>query len=77
MLPTGSKHGPDMAPKSRQSNLKKPYLPSLENFRALAGLEEKLGQTWSQHGTNKVPKIDLPYTWALDHVDLNLKILEV
>ena len=29
---------------------------SVENFNALAGLEVKLGQTWSQHGPNMVPK---------------------
>ena len=43
-----SQHGPDMVPKSRHSiqMLVRPYLPSLENFRALVGLEVKLGQTW-------------------------------
>jgi len=42
-----SQHGPDMVPKSRHSIqiLLRPYLPSLENFRALVGLEVKLGQT--------------------------------
>ena len=29
---------------------------SVENFMALAGLEVKLGQTWSQHGPDMVPK---------------------
>ena len=29
---------------------------SVENFSALAGLEVKLGQTWSQHGPNMVPE---------------------
>ena len=44
---TLSQHGPDMVPKSRHSIqiLLRPYLPSLENFRALVGLEVKLGQT--------------------------------
>ena len=28
---------------------------SLENLRALAGLEVKLGQTWSQYGPDMVP----------------------
>ena len=28
--------------------LLRPYLPSLENLRALAGLKGMLGQTWSQ-----------------------------
>ena len=57
---TLSKHGPDMVPKSRHSieMLLKPYLPSLENFRALAGLKGKLGQTWPkilQNGPNMAP----------------------
>ena len=29
---------------------------SVENFSALAGLEVKLGQTWSLHGPNMVPE---------------------
>ena len=29
---------------------------SVENFSALAGLEVKLGQTWSKHGPDMVPK---------------------
>ena len=29
---------------------------SVEHFSALAGLEGKLGQTWSQHGPDMVPK---------------------
>ena len=33
-----------------------PYLPILENFSNLAGLEVKLGQTLFQHGPNMVPK---------------------
>ena len=35
----------------------KTELLSLENLRALAGLEVKLFQTWSQHGPDMVPKI--------------------
>ena len=52
MVPTWSKHGPDMVPKSVHSmNIGlRPFLLSLQNFRALADLEVKLGQTWSQHG---------------------------
>ena len=50
MVPIWSKHGPDMVPKSRHSidMFLRPYLTSLENFRALAALEVKLGQTWSK-----------------------------
>ena len=33
---------------------------SVENFSALAGLEVKLGLTWSKHGPDMVPKIDTP-----------------
>ena len=29
---------------------------SVENFSALAGLKVKLGQEWSQHGPDMVPK---------------------
>jgi len=34
----------------------RPFRFSVENFSALAGLEVKLGQTWSQHGPYVVPK---------------------
>ena len=34
----------------------RPFGFSVENFSALAGLEVKLGQTWSQHGPDMVPK---------------------
>ena len=34
----------------------RPFGFSVENFSALAGLEVKLGQTWSQHGPGMVPK---------------------
>ena len=34
----------------------KPCRFSVENFRALGGLEVKLGQTWSEHGPDMVPK---------------------
>ena len=34
----------------------RPFRFSVENFSALAGLEVKLGQTWSQHGPYMVPK---------------------
>ena len=37
------------------------------------GLKVKLGQKWSQHVPNKAPKLHLPFTWALDHVYLNLE----
>ena len=55
-----SQHGPEMVPKSRHSidMVLRPYLTSLENFRAPAGLEVKLGQTWSkmvQNGPNMAP----------------------
>ena len=33
-----------------------PYWLNLENFNALAGLEEKLDQAWSQHGPYMVSK---------------------
>ena len=33
-----------------------PRRSSVENFSALAGLEVKLGQKWSQHGPDMVPK---------------------
>ena len=35
----------------------RPFGFSVETFSALAGLEVKLGQTWSQHGPDMVPKI--------------------
>ena len=34
----------------------RPFRFSIENVIALAGLEVKLGQTWSQHGPDMVPK---------------------
>ena len=34
----------------------RPFRFSVENFSALAGLVVKLGQTWSQHGPDMVPK---------------------
>ena len=34
----------------------RPFGFSVENFSTLAGLEVKLGQTWSQHGPDMVPK---------------------
>ena len=34
----------------------RPYRFSDENFSAFAGLEVKLGQTWSQHGPDMVQK---------------------
>ena len=52
-----------------------PFKFSVENFSALAGLEVKLGQTWSQHGPDMVPKIETPKRWALDNVNPVLKIL--
>ena len=46
MAPTWTEHGPDMVPKSVHSiNIGlRPCLLSLQNFRALADLEVKLGQ---------------------------------
>ena len=55
----------------------RPLRFSVKNFSALAGLEVKLGQTWSQNGPDMVPKIETPKRWALDHVDPVLKILEL
>ena len=83
MEPTWSKYGPDMVPKSRHSikMFLRPYLPFLENFRALAGLEVKLGQTWSKHGTNMAltwsQKVYTPYSYALNNNESVLKILEL
>ena len=60
MVPTWSKHGPDLVLMSRHSvdiGLG-PSLLSLENFSALAGLEVRLGQTWSRHGPN------MALTWS-------------
>ena len=34
----------------------RPFGFSVEHFSALAGLEVKLGQTWSQNGPDMVPK---------------------
>ena len=54
MIATWSKYGPDMVLKSTHSvdiGLR-PFLGSLEHFSALAGLEVRLGQTWSPHGPN-------------------------
>ena len=34
----------------------RPFVFSVKNFSALAGLEVKLGQTWSQHGPDMIPK---------------------
>ena len=34
----------------------RPFRLSVENFSDLAGLEVKLGQTWSHHGPYMVPK---------------------
>ena len=34
----------------------RPFRLSIENFIALACLEVKIGQTWSQHGPDMVPK---------------------
>ena len=40
--------------------LLRPYLPSLKNLRALAGLKGMLGQTWSQIVQNG---LDMAPTW--------------
>ena len=47
-----------MVPENRHSieMVLRPFGFSVENFSALAGLEVKLGQTWSQHGPDMVPK---------------------
>ena len=61
MVPTWSKHGPDMVLMSRHSvdiSLR-PCLLSVENFSALACLEVKLSQTWTPYGPNMV------LTWSL------------
>ena len=34
----------------------RPFRFSVENFSALVGLEVKLGQIWSKHGPDMVPK---------------------
>ena len=76
-------HGPDMVPKSRHSiaMILRPYLPSLENFRALVGLEVKLGKIWSKHGVNMdltwPHKFNDTQKFAFDHVDSVLTILEL
>ena len=47
-----------MVPKNLHSieMVLRPFGFSVENFSALAGLEVKLGQTWSKHGHDMVPK---------------------
>ena len=50
--------------------LLRPYSPSLENFRALAGPKGKLGQTWSkivQNGPKMAPVIQhsVGLSWVL------------
>ena len=47
-----------MVPKNRHFIVMvlRPFVFSVKNFSALAGLEVKLGQTWSQHGPDMVPK---------------------
>ena len=57
------------------------YLLSIENFRALAALEVKLGQTWSKHGLNmaltRSQEVYTPYSYALNQNESVLKILEL
>ena len=55
----------------------RPSWLSPENFIALAGLEVKLGQTWSKHGPEMVPKNRHSIEMGLDHVDQVLKILVI
>ena len=50
---------------------------SVENFSALADLEVKLGQTWSQHGPNMVLNIEIVGTCLWDQVDSVLKISQI
>ena len=49
-----------MVPKNRHNveMFLRPLGFSVKNFSALAGLEVKLGQTWSQHGPDMVLKIN-------------------
>ena len=72
MVPTYSKHGPDMVIMSTHSvdiGLR-PCLLSLENFSVLAGLEVRLGQTWSQHG----PNMALTWSQKLKNPSCNLAV---
>ena len=39
----------------------RPFRLSVKNFSVLAGLEVKLGQTWSQHGPDMVQKKYTPW----------------
>ena len=55
----------------------RPFRLSVENFSDLAGLEVKLGQTWSQNSPDMVTKSKTPETFASDHVDSVLKISDV
>ena len=55
----------------------RPYLPSLQNIRALAGLAVKLDQAWAPHGPDMVPIVDTPLTCLIDLVELFLKISEL
>ena len=50
---------------------------SVENFSALAGLEVKLGQTWSQHGPDMVPNNRDSMAIDLGSVNSVLKISEL
>ena len=54
MVPTWSIFGPDIVLKSRHSvdiGLR-PFRLILENISTVAGLDIRLGQTWSLHGPN-------------------------
>ena len=53
MVPTWAWHGPKNR-NSKEMGLR-PCRSSVENFRALAGLEVKLGQSWSKNGPYMVP----------------------
>ena len=56
-----------MVPKNRHSMEigLRPFRFSVENVIALAGLEVKLCQTWSQHGPGMVPKNRHPIEMGL------------
>ena len=41
----------------------RPFRFNVENFSALAGLEVKLGKTWSQHGPDMAQKVDNLKIW--------------
>ena len=52
----------------------RPFGFSVENFSAVAGLEVKLGQTWSKHGPDMVPKYRHSIEIALRPFRFSVKI---